>query len=263
MKRIFVFIIAVSFLLVLPMALFAQTAKVIDRRGQVMVKKEAGLEWEKVKLNMVLNDGAEVETKARSECILAFDEEPTNIVSVKENTKIKIESVKPGNIFLPQGRVFALVENLAKEEKFQVRTPTAIAGARGTGWVTGFNNGNTNAECFENTIFVQGLDENGNPTGEQNIGNGFGIDVGPGGDFGQPRQLGGRDFDTWDNFTDTVDFVIEKGGEENDDEGLGIEEFGLHDEQRQDYRDLREENRRDIEIPEPPSDNPPTEDIKR
>ena len=253
MKKTLVFIIAVSFLLVLPVALFAQAAKIIDRRGQVMVKKEAGLEWEKAKLNMLLNDGAEIETKARSECILAFDEEPKNIISIKENSKIKIESVKPGNIFLPQGRVFTLIENLGKQEKFQVRTPTAIAGARGTGWATGFNKSNnkTNVECFENTIFVEGLDEAGNSTGEKDVDNGSGIDVGPGGEFGQMRQLGGRDFDTWDNFTDAVDYVIEKGGDESNDEGLGVDEFGLHDEQRQDYRDSRDENRRDTEEPEP------------
>ncbi|MEK7849389.1 MAG: hypothetical protein AAB213_01000, partial [Candidatus Omnitrophota bacterium] len=104
-----------------------------------------------------------------------------------------LENIKPGNIFLPEGRVFSLIKNLSKAEKFQIRTPTAIAGARGTSWATGFHGGQANVACFSDTAFVDGLDASGQVTGERDLPSGFSVDVGEGGVFGDISPLSDAD----------------------------------------------------------------------
>ena len=180
-------------LLLFPGLGLAQTAKVIDVQGQVLVKKEASASWDEAKINMLLKKDAEIQTKAGARCTLAFDEEHKNILTVQENSLIKLENIKPGNIFLPEGRVFSLIKNLSKAEKFQIRTPTAIAGARGTSWATGFQGGLTNVACFSDTAFVNGLDESGQVTEERDLPSGFSVGVGEGGIFGDMSPLSDAD----------------------------------------------------------------------
>lgn len=192
MKKIFMFF-GIAQLLLFPGPGLAQTAKVIDVQGQVLVKKEVSASWDEAKINMLLKKDAEIRTKAGARCTLAFDEEHKNILTVQENSLIKLENIKPGNIFLPEGRVFSLIKNLSKAEKFQIRTPTAIAGARGTGWATGFHGGLTNVACFSDTAFVNGLDESGQVTEERDLPSGFSVGVGEGGIFGDMSPLSDAD----------------------------------------------------------------------
>jgi len=236
MKRSFLlFLMFACFLF--PAVVFAQTARIIGARGNVQVKKSAQLEWQKAKIDMMLEKNSQVQTQARSSCTITFDEGFKKIITIQENTEITLESVMPGNVFLPKGRVFTLIENLGPEEKFQVRTPTAIAGARGTGWLTGHQNGNTTANCFENTIFVAGLSPSGDVTGEEEVSNGFGINVGPEGNLGGIHPLGGSDYEQWDNFINYTDNLIDEGEDEDPGEDYTFPgEF--RDEQRQDLKDF-------------------------
>jgi hypothetical protein len=192
MKKIFM-LFGIIQLLWFPGLALAQTAKVVDVQGQVLVKKEVSASWNEAKINMLLKKDAQVQTKAGARCTLAFDEEHKNILTVQENSLIKLENIKPGNIFLPEGRVFSLIKNLSKAEKFQIRTPTAIAGARGTGWATGFLGGLTNVACFSDTAFVNGLDESGQVTEERDLPSGFSVGVGEGGVFGDMSPLSDAD----------------------------------------------------------------------
>ena len=218
---------------------FAQSAKIIDLGGQVSVKESASGQWGKAKANMLLNSDAEVQTGKDAYCTLVFDEEQRNIVTIKQDSHIKIESIKPGSIFLPEGRVFSLIKNLSKSEKFQVRTPTAIAGARGTGWVTGFNGSDTSAGCFDDVIFVQGLDAQGNTTEERDLSSGSGMDIGPGGRLGQTHGLEERDFTEWNDFSGYTGDITGQGGRGTTGGGEGTVSGGLSSE------DLRQEQRED------------------
>ena len=192
MKKLLI-LFGIMQLLWFPGSVLAQTAKVVDVQGQVLVKKGASASWDAARINMLLSKDAEIQTKAGARCTLAFDEELKNILTVQENSLIKLENIKPGNIFLPEGRVFSLIKNLSKAEKFQIRTPTAIAGARGTSWATGFHGGQANVACFSDTAFVDGLDASGLVTGERHLPSGFSVDVGEGGVFGDISPLSDAD----------------------------------------------------------------------
>jgi len=246
MKRVLVCII-LGFLVLLPLYAFAQTAKIVDLKGEVLVKRQANAEWQKAALNSLLGKDAEVMTKAGSECTLAFDEELKRILTLKENSHIKIENVSPGAVFLPEGRVFTLIQGLARQEKFQVRTPTAIAAARGTGWSDEYQNNNTLVSCFEDIVYVEGLDSSGNSTGGRDLSEGFGIDVGEGGTFGEQRALGDSDYREWNGFSNNVDTL--SGGNAGEEGGgdTGNIEGDLRNEQREDLREGSDEQRRQEE----------------
>src|SRR3989338_1464525 len=118
MKKFRIFFIFFQILL-FPACLFAQTAKVIDVKGAVLIKSGPSSAWEKARINILLDKDAEVRTREDSKCTLAFDEGLKNILTVEEKSHIKIENVKPGNILLPEGRVFTLIGNLARSEEFR------------------------------------------------------------------------------------------------------------------------------------------------
>ena len=249
-KFFFVFFLAWCF----PVLIFAQSAKVIEVTGEAYVKQGEQAAWEKARVNTSLENGAQVKTGIAGQCIVAFDAARKNLLNVRSNSQIKIESISPGNIYLPAGRVFVRIGNMPKNERFQVRTPTAVAGARGTGWGEDAQDQNTQLSCFEDTIFVQGLDSNGNPTGEEDLGEGFGMGVGAGGVFGEQNPLGDQEFGEWNDFTGqggSSSGGAGGGGTGGDDlmEGSNNNDsFGdLKDEAQDDYKDGQEQDRRERE----------------
>ena len=261
MKK-FLLVFVFALLLIFPVCTFAQTAMIIDINGDVLVKKNSQSDWEKAGTGVSLDKNAELKTQMGSECTLVFDEERQSVVTIKENTQIRIDSIKPGNVYLPKGRVFSLIKNLSKIEKFQIRTPTAIAGARGTGWETGFGEGKSSVMCFDDTVYVSGLDANGNITEEEDLDSGFGLEVGAGGKLGDSFEIGDDARAEWNDFTNNV---VNFGGVVTD-QGEGTGERGalqdLRDEGRENYREeiaqeQREENQeaREEAISESPSEN--------
>jgi len=187
-------------LFIWPQFLFAESAKIIDFQGEVMVKRGAGSGWTEAAVDQLLEPGAEIETRADSLCAIAFDKNWSNVIRLKENTRIRIESVIPGEVKLTEGRVFSLIQQLEREQGFQVRTPTAIAAARGTGWSTGYNSGVTRILCFLDAILLHGLDSQGNIANETNLGAGSGAEVGSGGILSALFRLSGADYDEWNAF---------------------------------------------------------------
>lgn len=185
--------------------LFAQGAKIVDLKGKVSIKEKADSKWQRAKMNVFLYKEAEVRTEEKSECSLSFDEEIENIITIKENSHVKLESILPGNIYLPEGRVFALIDNISKIQNFEIRTPTAIAGVRGTGWLSSFLNNNSSFSCFENNVNVEGLGPKGKKTGEKNLPAGFGLKVGPQGNIGDLFNLGPGDLKQWQGFKGNIE----------------------------------------------------------
>lgn len=211
----------------LPGIVFAQTAKVVDVQGEVLVKNTVSASWDAAKINMLLSKDAEIQTKAGARCTMAFDEELKNILTVQENSHIKLDNIKPGNVFLSQGRVFSLIKNLPKTEKFQIRTPTAIAGARGTGWSTSFENGKTAAFVFEDRVLIEGTNDLGEPICEKEIDNGYGIEISRGCVMGDVFPLDDAHKREWNGFVNNIQVIVEgfrpPGGDEPDDNPPGIE----------------------------------------
>ena len=203
MKKFGLFLIS-FFLTVLILApAFGQIAKIVDVKGDVTVRKDANVSWQKAKPDMYLANEAEIRTGTSSECTLTFDEELDNMMTIKGDSHIKMEDVGGGKIYLPKGRVFSLIEDLAKLKDFQVRTPTAIAGVKGTGEEV-IVNGTTTVNCFEGKAYAQGLDKSGKKGSKKDITKGFGIIVFVGGGLGDIFDL---DRGSWADWFDFRDFI--------------------------------------------------------
>ena len=255
MKRNIILSVLFTFL-ILPLA-FSQAAKIIDIKGDVRAREAGKVSWQKARIGMILASNSQVKTGAYSECTLAFDDELKNIVTIKESSQITIENIKPGRIFLPEGRVFTLIGELGYLEEFKIRTPTAAAGARGTGWSTGASPRGTDVKCFEDDVFVQGFDPQGNVTDEQGLFSGFGMGVGRDGGLGDPFGLSRGDLNEWRDFKDNAEGK-RRGGDRGGQGPQGFGGFGnmpgddplddLKDDQRDSFRDdLGEDFRQDFD----------------
>ncbi len=58
--------------------LFAQTVKIVNVRGKVVLKKAPSYSWEKAEVDICLDAKAEIKTGQYSECTLAFAEDLQN-----------------------------------------------------------------------------------------------------------------------------------------------------------------------------------------
>lgn len=182
----------ITFLLFLAVFLFmssvfdasAQTmsvAEIIYVSGTVRIKTPASPDWIGAREGMIIKEGDIIKTEADSRAELAFGERLDNIINVFPNSQLVISSLDPGLVKLEEGRVFSLIKKLGKGSSFEVRTPTAVAGARGTGWGTSFLNSLTQVQGFEKSVYVAGLDENNNLSGLKDMPEGFGTSVPKGG----------------------------------------------------------------------------------
>ena len=142
-----VMMLGFSFIVIFSGLALAQEARVVSFKGNVLVKENKISKWKKAHENMRLGPDVQIKTKGNSICTLTFDENKKSIVTIEKASAVKIESVQPGSIFLSKGRVFALIKNINESKKFEVKTPTAVAGARGTGWMTEFDGKKTSVSC--------------------------------------------------------------------------------------------------------------------
>ncbi|MCX5641741.1 MAG: FecR domain-containing protein [Candidatus Omnitrophica bacterium] len=94
--------------------------------------------WKPATLQMAIGAGAWLQTAKSARAIISFGKEAVITVSEDAVLEIKEASVKPDGITrvrtnLTRGKIWSLVEKLKNEQsRYEVETPTAIAGVRGT-----------------------------------------------------------------------------------------------------------------------------------
>ncbi len=197
MKRIFLVVFCLVVVFSFSASAYCQDAgfaKVIYVEGSVSSKASVDDDWTSIEVGMLLAEGTIVKAEAASSCEVAFDGSLDNVIGIKENTEIVLES--PIKLYLSKGRVFTLI-NLDEGSTFEVHTPTAIGGARGTGWLTDFLNGVTTFKQFEGSIYASGKDRDGNPLGKIDLPAGFSVEVEDSQEPGDTAELGENDFVDW------------------------------------------------------------------
>lgn len=137
-------------------------ALILRLRGRVIILPADEAEWIKARTGMKLFRDDRIKTGGwDSYAELSFSRETEQIVKVCDKTSIVLKDLHPiVNVNLDKGRVYSLIESLGEKSSFEIRTPTAVCGARGTGWGVDFNS-HTTAACHQNFIFVTGIDKNG------------------------------------------------------------------------------------------------------
>lgn len=139
----------------------ARQVELVDFNGSVEVKRGGASDKEKTEEGMLLFPGDTIETGIGATATLGFDEQDKNVVRVEENTISVIILKGDEKLELLKGEVFSAISELPPGSSFEIRTPTAVAGARGTEWVTRYSGEETQVEAYEDMPFVKAIDKTG------------------------------------------------------------------------------------------------------
>ncbi len=155
---------------------FVYGAQIVDVVGKAQVQPASSTGWRSAKVGMELAIGDKIRTARRSEVRIALDEAKKNFISVSELTLVVLNSTVPGEINkfdLSEGKLYAKVEKVKAGATFEVTTPSAIAGVRGTAWSVESTSGKDIVAVYESKVFVQAFDKNRNLISEITVPEGF------------------------------------------------------------------------------------------
>ena len=138
-----------------------------DRASIVKISGSVAIERAGEKLipskGMVLNAYDKITTSKGAALDVTFDDGLKDIVKIGSNSHVVLESdaiQKQTSIFMDRGEILLKLEKLEKGSNFQVRTPTAVAGVRGTSFGVQLKGKEAVISDFESKIYVKGLDQN-------------------------------------------------------------------------------------------------------
>jgi len=143
-----------AFILVLFFANTGFAASVIYKEGNVKIMRKGETFWISANPQAVVSEGDKVKTFNNSSCEIAFDKEKRNVLRVEEDTEITIDRFGQTKISMEKGKVLSRIKNLEQGSTFEIRTPTAVAGAAGTGWGVDCDGRKTTILVFENDIYI-------------------------------------------------------------------------------------------------------------
>jgi len=106
-------------------------AQVFELEGEVRILKAGSDDWKKAEKKMVLEAGDQILTGKDSHLDVAYDAGFLNIARIEEKTKAEFRSIEPTDLHMEDGTIFSALEGL-EGERYQISTPTAVAGVRGT-----------------------------------------------------------------------------------------------------------------------------------
>lgn len=156
----------------------AANVQVASLEGNAEVIRPSDTEPVKCEKGMLLPEGTRVSTGADSRVELTFGEERPGRAIIEAGSEVVIKIEGYDRIELIEGAVFTHIEKLEKGETFQVETPGAVCGARGTAWLTALDGQDTLIEVLQSKIFIKGVDRKGDPKDEDIIvEEGFRVDV--------------------------------------------------------------------------------------
>lgn len=187
-KKSFLFVSLIALAVFSPSihSLFAQedsaSPTIVYLEGSVTVNI-SGAEWVSAEKNMALKEDSSIKTEDASYCDIAFDKDMKNIVSIGPNSEVKLgKALKQVNI--SKGRVFAELKALPAGSMFEVVTPQAIAGVRGTAWES-IVGATAQFNVKDSTIYVKGMAEEGT----KDVAQGNSVVVDPSGWLGELKEL--------------------------------------------------------------------------
>ncbi len=142
------------------MSLIARKAVVLYVQGDVMVRsRRMPGKWLDATTGMTLKQGESLKTGRQSWAELGVVTDFENVVRVRESTVVKLIDLRPIKIGLLEGEVRSLVEGLGVDSTFEIETPTAVCGARGTGWDTRTDGRKSEVDTYEEDVYFQPLKE--------------------------------------------------------------------------------------------------------
>jgi len=179
-------------------AAIAGIAVIITMNGDVKIQEAGTTQWYPAEAGMSVSDGDTIRTGKGASLELSMDDGDNVIVSLYENSTAIMRGSSLSRIDLPEGRIRSYVKKLNKGSSFEIKTPTVIAGARGSSWdVEASGAGFSTVEAFEDVIFVKSVDEKGNIVEEKDLQQDYSIKVDKNRRFGAVSKIKASDKEAW------------------------------------------------------------------
>lgn len=155
-------LLAVNILLQQP--LYAQQttrAELISFSGPVQVLLKDADGYSSPEEGLLLEPGDKLLTSSSASAEISFNDDNTNMIRLGENTAAILLLEEEIKIELTEGEAFAAIQNLPAGSSFEIRTPTAVSGARGTDWVTTVTDTGTDIEAVDSVPYVRHFENSG------------------------------------------------------------------------------------------------------
>lgn len=135
------------------------SAKLISMEGDVQIIRAGGEKPFKAFVNMRLTEGDRIITGADGTAKVQMEDDV--IITLAENTRIYLSELRgsqgaqQSSINLQSGAVGSSVgKKLTDNSRFEIKTPTAVMGVRGTEFFTQYYNGNVDVRVVNGTVEV-------------------------------------------------------------------------------------------------------------
>jgi len=145
-KTMWVILAVVVALLILPAVVVfaAPVGKITALEGRVDMTPAGTKEAVSVTVGTNVNTGDIIRAKSKSKAEVTFTD--GNILRLAENSRLRVTQYQPEDgkknyVNLFRGKTQAVVDKLKKNSSFEVHTPTAICGVRGTVFYSSYING--------------------------------------------------------------------------------------------------------------------------
>lgn len=138
---------------------FESEALLLFLEGDVKVKTVKTNEWITAEADMPLLNGYMLKTGKGSWAEIGLGSGLKNTVVIRENTLAEFTTIVPTQISLLKGEIRSLVEGLEEGSAFEIKTPMAVCGARGTGWDTTADERGVALDVYEDEVYFQSTPE--------------------------------------------------------------------------------------------------------
>jgi hypothetical protein len=136
LKNVFKTFTLILFIIAFSHASFGEDAgpavKIISVTGEVIVLVSGDTDWSKADPGMALSPGTRLKTLKGSSAVLAFDEKTENRVKIQPESYIVLKLAAKEKIEIIDGTLLSVIKDLPAGSEFEIRTPLAVCGVRGT-----------------------------------------------------------------------------------------------------------------------------------
>uniref|UniRef100_A0A7C4EPT9 FecR protein domain-containing protein n=1 Tax=Thermodesulfovibrio aggregans TaxID=86166 RepID=A0A7C4EPT9_9BACT len=156
-------IFAVLSILYLSSVAYGAIGEIEKIDGAVLYREQAGIPYKKAKTGLEINSGYWIKTEQKSWTVIKLRD--GSRFTLSDNTELEISEYlldkdrKKGVFYVTEGKIRATVVKLTGQTtNFRIKTPTAVAGIKGTEFMM-LSKGMANVFFGnENTVFISGYD---------------------------------------------------------------------------------------------------------
>ncbi len=156
--------------------LAARAAEIIYVEGTAQVQPDQQESWKIAEKGMQLGTGDTIRTARRSRVDVALDAAKRNIVRIDPKTTAVLNSNNGGGIDridISRGKVYSNLEDLKAGLAFEVTTPSAVAGVRGSAYSVNVERDEDEVHAFKDDVYLKAFDAAGNLLLETTLPQGF------------------------------------------------------------------------------------------